>query len=237
METESLIEEWRDVVGFEGLYQVSNLGRVKGLDRLVDTNINNVNRRIHKGKLLKPQFNNKGYKRVNLCKNGNKNMAFVHRLVAEAFIPNPNNYPIINHKDENKQNNMVWVNEDGSIDYDKSNLEWCTQEYNMNWNRVMKKVGLKLRKTEEEKKYNRKKYEEAHKEEKRRYMQEYHRKHYIPKGIRTKKKVSQYTIEGIHIKDYDSIAEAYNDTGVRHIGCVCNGSRNSAGGYIWKWTK
>ena len=53
METESLIEEWRDVVGFEGLYQVSNLGRVKGLDRLVDTNINNVNRRIHKGKLLK----------------------------------------------------------------------------------------------------------------------------------------------------------------------------------------
>lgn len=225
METESLIEEWRDVVGFEGLYQVSNLGRVKGLDRLVDTNINNVNRRIHKGKLLKPQFNNKGYKRVNLCKNGNKNQAFVHRLVAEAFIPNPNNYPVVNHKDENPKNNCV------------ENLEWCTQKYNMNWNGVMKKVGLKLRKTEEEKKYNRKKYEEAHKEEKRRYMQEYHRKHYIPTGTRTKKKVSQYTIEGIHIKDYDSIAEAYNDTGVCHIGCVCNGSRNSAGGYIWKWTK
>ena len=225
METESLIEEWRDVVGFEGLYQVSNLGRVKGLDRLVDTNINNVNRRIHKGKLLKPQFNNKGYKRVNLCKNGNKNFAFVHRLVAEAFIPNPNNYPVVNHKDENPKNNCV------------ENLEWCTQKYNMNWNGVMKKVGLKLCKTEEEKKYNRKKYEEAHKEERRRYMQEYHRKHYIPTGTRTKKKVSQYTIEGIHIKDYDSIAEAYNDTGVRHIGCVCNGSRNSAGGYIWKWTK
>ena len=225
METESLIEEWRDVVGFEGLYQVSNLGRVKGLDRLVDTNINNVNRRIHKGKLLKPQFNNKGYKRVNLCKNGNINWAFVHRLVAEAFIPNPNNYPVVNHKDENPKNNCV------------ENLEWCTQKYNMNWNGVMKKVGLKLRKTEEEKKYNRKKYEEAHKEERRRYMQEYHRKHYIPTGIRTKKKVSQYTIEGIHIKDYDSIAEAYNDTGVRHIGCVCNGSRKSAGGYIWKWIK
>lgn len=225
METESLIEEWRDVVGFEGLYQVSNLGRVKGLDRLVDTNINNVDKRISKGKLLKPQFNNKGYKRVNLCKNGTFKSVFVHRLVAEAFIPNPNNYPVVNHKDENKQNNCV------------ENLEWCTQKYNMNWNGVMKKVGLKLRKTEEEKKYNRKKYEEAHKEEKRRYMQEYHRKHYIPTGTRTKKKVSQYTIEGIHIKDYDSIAEAYNDTGVRHISCVCNGSRNSAGGYIWKWTK
>ena len=225
METESLIEEWRDVVGFEGLYQVSNLGRVKGLDRLVDTNINNVDKRISKGKLLKPQFNNKGYKRVNLCKNGTFKSVFVHRLVAEAFIPNPNNYPVVNHKDENKQNNCV------------ENLEWCTQKYNMNWNGVMKKVGLKLRKTEEEKKYNRKKYEEAHKEERRRYMQEYHRKHYIPTGTRTKKKASQYTIEGIHIKDYDSIAEAYNDTGVRHIGCVCNGSRNSAGGYIWKWTK
>lgn len=225
MGTETYTEEWRDVIGFEGLYQVSNLGRVKGLDRLVDTNINNVDKRISKGKLLKPQFNNKGYKRVNLCKNGTFKSVFVHRLVAEAFIPNPNNYPVVNHKDENKQNNCV------------ENLEWCTQKYNMNWNGVMKKVGLKLRKTDEEKKYNRKKYEEAHKEERRRYMQEYHRKHYIPTDTRTKKKVSQYTIEGIHIKDYDSIAEAYNDTGVRHIGCVCNGSRNSAGGYIWKWTK
>ena len=237
METESLIEEWRDVVGFEGLYQVSNLGRVKGLDRLVDTNINNVYRRIHKEKLLKPQFNNKGYKRVNLCKNGNKNFAFVHRLVAEAFIPNPNNYPIINHKDENKQNNIVWVNEDGSIDYDKSNLEWCTQEYNMNWNGVMKKVGLKFRKTDEEKETNRKRYLELHKEERKKYQQEYHRKHYKPKGTTTKKGVSQYTIEGEHIRDYTSVAEAFNSTGIKHIGCVCNGNRSSAGGYIWKWQR
>ena len=129
METENLIEEWRDVVGFEGLYQVSNLGRVKGLDRLVDTNINNVNRRINKGKLLKPQFNNKGYKRVNLCKNGNKNQAFVHRLVAEAFIPNPNNYPVVNHKDENPKNNCV------------ENLEWCDVKYNSNFGTRNQKVA------------------------------------------------------------------------------------------------
>lgn len=208
------MEEWRNIQGYEG-YQVSNTGIV---------------RNISKGNILK-QYNrsrNKLYKAVCI----DRKMISVHRLVAQAFIPNPNNLPMVNHKDENPSNNCV------------ENLEWCTQKYNMNWNGVMKKVGLKLRKTEEEKKYNRKKYEEAHKEERRRYMQEYHRKHYIPKraspkppGTRTKKKVSQYTIEGIHIKDYDSIAEAYNDTGIRHIGCVCNGSRNSAGGYIWKWTK
>lgn len=225
METEGCVEEWRDVVGFEGFYQVSNLGRVQSLERLVDTNIKYVDKRIHKGKLLKLHLNNRGYKMVHLCKNGTVKRVLVHRLVAEAFVQNPNNYPVVNHKDENKQNNCV------------ENLEWCTQQYNMNWNGVMKKVGVKNRKTEEEKEYNRKKYVEAHKEERRRYCQEYHRKHYIPTGTTTKKKVSQYTIGGTHIKDYDSIAEAYNATGVSHIGCVCNGSRNSAGGYIWKWTK
>lgn len=225
MDEKNCVEEWRDVVGFEEFYQVSNLGRVRSLDRLVDTNIKYVDKRIHKGKLLKSHLNNKGYKKVFLCKNSEPKNHYVHRLVAQAFIPNPDNLPVVNHKDENPSNNCV------------DNLEWCTQQYNMNWNGVMKRVGLKKRKTDEEKEYNRKKYVEAHKEERRRYRQEYHRKHYIPTSTTTKKKVSQYTIGGTHIKDYDSIAEAYNATGIRHIGCVCNGSRNSAGGYIWKWTK
>lgn len=74
-------------------------------------------------------YNELGVKRV-----------LIHRLVADAFLSNPNNYPVVNHKDENKQNNMVWVNEDGSIDYDKSNLEWCTRSYNINYGTSISKI-------------------------------------------------------------------------------------------------
>ena len=68
---------------------------------------------------------------------------FVHRLVAQAFIPNPNNLPQVNHKDENPLNNCVWVNEDGSINYDKSNLEWCTAKYNTNYGTCIKRRSEK----------------------------------------------------------------------------------------------
>lgn len=101
-------EVWKDIDGYEGKYQVSNLGRVKSL---------NYNR-TGEEKLLKPLENKCGYVRVVLYKDRRAKNYLIHRLVAETFIPNPNNYPIINHKDENKQNNKV------------KNLEWCTYEYN-----------------------------------------------------------------------------------------------------------
>ena len=104
-------EEWRDVVGYEGLYQVSNLGRVKSF-----IHHNGTDKRIIKTILIK-----NGYCNVTLCKKGKRERKYIHRLVAEAFIPNPNNYPIINHKDENPANNC------------SNNLEWCTQKYNMNY--------------------------------------------------------------------------------------------------------
>lgn len=113
-------EIWKPVVGFEGLYEVSCLGRVRSLDKIVrySRGIDNFARR--KGKLLSPKVANTGYHEVVLIgHNGSRNNKRVHRLVAEAFIPNPNNYPIINHKDENKLNNLV------------SNLEWCTVRYNV----------------------------------------------------------------------------------------------------------
>lgn len=94
-------ETWKNVRGYEGLYQISDLGRVKSLK-----------------KILKPS--NSEYKRVNLYKNGKIKTYYIHRLVAEAFIPNPENKPQINHKDENKYNNNV------------NNLEWCTHKENMN---------------------------------------------------------------------------------------------------------
>lgn len=102
------IEIWKDIKGYERLYQVSNLGKIKSLKR-------------NKEKLLKHGINNKGYQVVNLYKNNKGITKKVHRLVAEAFIPNPNNYPIVNHIDENKQNNNIF------------NLEWCTNEYNLNY--------------------------------------------------------------------------------------------------------
>lgn len=95
------IEEFRDIPGYEGLYEVSNLGRVR-----------------RDGKILKLTKNAKGYFYLNLCKNGIVRKFLVHRLVALAFLPNPQNLPMINLKDEDKTNNAV------------SNLEWCTVQYN-----------------------------------------------------------------------------------------------------------
>ena len=114
---------WRDIEGFEGLYQVSNTGQVRSLG----------NNRSRKTKILKQYINNKGYKQVGLRKNGKCKKYLVHRLVAQAFIPNPNNYPIINHKDENPSNNAVW------------NLEWCTYKHNINYGTRNKKASESMK--------------------------------------------------------------------------------------------
>ena len=107
-------EIWKDIVGYEGLYKVSNKGNVYSVAR-----IDSIGRKIG-GRTLKPTYHRDGYLQVNLCKNGKMKTRFRHRLVAEAFIPNQNDYLEINHKDENKTNNNV------------SNLEWCTSKYNAN---------------------------------------------------------------------------------------------------------
>ena len=126
------IEIWRDIKGFEGIYQISNLGDVKSLARWIK-NRNGMVRNV-KEKILKPYEDVGGYLTVKLPINNKQKTYRVHRLVAEAFIPNPNNYPFINHKDENKKNNNV------------NNLEWCTAEYNLNYGtrneRCMKKVTM-----------------------------------------------------------------------------------------------
>lgn len=121
-------EVWKDVVGYEGLYQVSNMGRVKSVKRTVSStnpkqSWKTINERILRsapyGQPLK--CGGKRHLGVVLYSNGKHKTEKVHRLVAMAFIPNPNNYPIINHKDENPANNKV------------SNLEWCDQKYNLNY--------------------------------------------------------------------------------------------------------
>lgn len=228
-----LIEIWKPIEGYENYYQVSNFGRVRRLDYYVNTSINNVKKKLFKGRILK-NHKSVGYPSVNLCKDGQSKRFFIHRLVATAFLPNPNNYPVVNHKDENKTNNIVWVNEDGSIDLEKSNLEWCTQKHNMNWNGVMKRVGETLRKSDEEKRENRKIYIETHKKEIAERAHNWYLENYQMKG-REMTEVLQYSKDGILIASFESVEEAKRVTGISHIGCACNGKRKSAGGYLWQW--
>ena len=124
-------EIWKDIDGYEGLYQVSNLGRVKSLDRYVHTS----NGKIYHvaGKVLKAQVDKKGYSIVRLTKDGKGLTKKVHRLVAIAFILNSNNLPEVNHKDENKENNTV------------DNLEWCDSKYNNNFGTKKQRISKALK--------------------------------------------------------------------------------------------
>ena len=110
-------EIWKPVVGFGGLYEVSNLGRLKSLNRTV---VNLSGEYIKKGAIKKISSNNRGYHIVTLTKDGTSKQYGIHRLVAEAFIPNPNNLPEVDHIDRNPSNNIV------------GNLRWCTHKENLN---------------------------------------------------------------------------------------------------------
>lgn len=117
-------EIWKDIMGYEGIYQVSNFGRVKSLKRVVHHIEGNSYKtggtHILHEKILALSFNY-GYAKVTLCKNSASEYRRVNRLVAEAFLDNPLNYPVVNHKDENRANDHF------------ENLEWCTQNYNVNY--------------------------------------------------------------------------------------------------------
>ena len=117
-----MTEIYKDIKDLEGLYKVSNFGRVKSLGNGKSYN--------SKERILKPDTSRNGYLKVLLYKDGKKKKFLVHRLVAEAFIPNPNNLPCVNHKDEDKTNNYVGTPEN---DYMDGNLEWCSHEYNINY--------------------------------------------------------------------------------------------------------
>lgn len=117
------IEIWKPIKGFEGFYEVSNLGRVRSLES---------GRWKNRVKILKPGKLNNGYLKVTLFKDGKPKTFLVHRLVAEHFIPNPLNLPQVNHKDENKENNCF------------ENLEWCDAKYNSNYGTRTKKTCKKV---------------------------------------------------------------------------------------------
>ena len=107
-------EIWKDIVGYEGLYKISNYGRVK-----------------NKNKVLKLKVDKDWYYRIGLSKNNKQKFYFIHRLVAQAFIPNPNDYPQVNHKDQSP-NKKLGIFANNNV----ANLEWCDCKYNNNYGTV-----------------------------------------------------------------------------------------------------
>lgn len=157
------MEEWKNVIGYEGLYEVSSIGNV---------------RNVRRNTLLKLS-KNQGYIQVHLYKNGIRKGFKVHRLVAEAFLSNPDNLPEVNHKDGNPINNSV------------NNLEWCDHKYNVNYghrteNAINTRVkngyadpdfiGFGLNEKEYMKEYNRI-YYERNREKSNEYSKRYYQEH------------------------------------------------------------
>lgn len=117
-----MIEKWKPIKNFEGLYEISNFGRLKSLPRATTS-----------GGIIKTRLT-RGYETTHICKNGKHYEVKIHRLVAQAFISNPNNLPQVNHKDENKINNRV------------DNLEWCNSSYNNKYGTRLERIATKIRK-------------------------------------------------------------------------------------------
>ena len=127
-------EIWKDIESFEGLYQVSNFGRVRSVDHYV-TQPNPHNRKpqqvLRPGKLLTFSIGSSGYYQAPLSKGNRKyKTMMIHRIVAKTFVPNPDNLEIVNHKDENKLNNRA------------DNLEWCTTKYNTHYGKNAKRIEV-----------------------------------------------------------------------------------------------
>ena len=126
-------EIWKPVKGYEGLYEVSNLGNLRSLDRY---SMHGKGYRLFKGKPIKPHHNSTGYLRIGLWKNNQRKNYFVHHLVAEAFIPNPNDLPFIDHINTIRDDNKV------------GNLRWCSCKENFNNPLTREHVNIKNRSKE-----------------------------------------------------------------------------------------
>lgn len=185
-------EIWKDIKDYEGLYQVSNLGRVKSL---------------RYDRIMKLRTDYRGYLDVLISVKSKTKRYKVHRLVAEAFIPNPNNLPQVNHIDENKQNNNL------------TNLEWCTNEYNNHYGTVYKR-RIKTRIKNMEEGYNKS----------RRTKQSNY-------NLWTSRAISQFSLNKEFIKSYESMKDASKSLHIasQNISECCRGKRKTAGGYIWKY--
>lgn len=167
------MEKWKPIPDYENLYEVSSYGRVKSLEKY---RYNNGGKQLLKERILRPINNGNGYFMVRLYKNKTNKYYLIHRLVAEAFIPNPDNLPMINHRDEDKTNNVA------------DNLEWCDAKYNSNYGTAIERtINTKIEKgyynkelcfldSKERKKLYNKQYKQEHKELHKEYMREYRKR-------------------------------------------------------------
>ena len=200
-------EEWKDVENYEGLYQVSNLGRVKSLKD---------NNGKPREKIMKQGKTKNGYLRIMLCKNGKRERFLVHRLVANAFIPNPNNFKCVNHKDEDKTNNCV------------NNLEWCTYQYNNTYGtcqqRRVENTDWKVKVANTDYKAITAKMD--YKEIGRKVAEKLSRQVY------------QYSLDGILVAIWKSIRECgRNGFNFGAVAACCRGEAKTHKGYIWSYTE
>lgn len=238
-------EIWKDIKGYEGFYQVSNMGRVRSLDRIVVTkNSKTLN---YKSELKKPSKDKDGYLIVVLYKDKERKTCRVHRLVAEHFIPNPNNYPQVNHKDETRDNNNV------------DNLEWCTAKYNNNYgghNERLSESKKGWKPSEEQRRKhsesikgeNHPMYGKSRSEETKRKLSETHKgkKHTDEtkrkmseqrKGSKSHNKKAVICLETKEV--FWGAKEVEEKLGINKgkVGECCRGTRKTAGGFHWAYYK
>ncbi|QSF43540.1 NUMOD4 domain-containing protein [Paenibacillus tianjinensis] len=247
------MEIWKDIEGFEGYYQVSTHGRIRSLDRVIDSG------RRFKGKIITPSYDTQGYVTVHLYKNGKDKTCRAHRLVALAFIANPDNKPEVNHLDEIRNNNRI------------ENLQWCTPLENSNYgNRKLRisqntdyvTIAKKCKKAVNQYTLNGdflRTWDSARDVQKETGIQQSAIRLNVngqyssaggfiwqdantqsssatPYKTKRNRRVYQYDLSGNFIKEWNMIKDIYNELGLnkKRISMCMNGEIESFEGFIWK---
>lgn len=229
-------ERWLPIPDYEGLYEVSNLGRIRSLERVVLAGDRSY---VRPGQQIKTRFDELGYERVTLCKGAKTQHYMLHRIVASAFLPNPDNKPHIDHIDGNPSNNRV------------DNLRWCTPKENCN-NPITRARVLDSRKFgPEHHSYGvPKTAEQRAKMSKTIREKGYTEEELLFRSIRCKnarkvkgrehyraRKIEQYTLDGELVRVWDFVEDAARFYGIGHSGITnnLNGRSAKCHGFIWKY--
>lgn len=208
-----MTEEWKPIIiekngvvyDYTGLYEVSSYGRIRSMDRTVTTlNNGTLCERKIKGRIKLPHIG-KDYLQITLSKHGSQSTFLIHRLVAAAFLSNPDNLPMVNHKNENKLDNHV------------DNLEWCTREYNVKYSSHKISKSLKGRTFTDE------------------HKQKISKNHADFTGSKNPRAKKVLCVETGQVFDYIKDAEVKTGVNAKNIGACCNGKRKTAGGYHWMY--
>lgn len=200
-------EIWKEIEGFKGVYYISNYGQVKSVDRM------GKNNHFIPGRIMKQKTDKNGYKIVNLRTESGHIDKKVHRLVAQAFISNPFNYPVVNHKNEKPGDNYY------------RNLEWCTVRYNNNYGTRNKRISEKQKSIPRDYMKGDKNY--------------FHTHVYKRKDHPFARKVNQYDLDGNLIAVFYCMEDAAEAVGCSPsaISMACRGLRDKIKGFRWSYAE